>query len=91
MIVDYDVQRLHVLVVRPTTALGRNPGNDFIRVHNIAGFAVDTVRRVQMNLRLPIFAFNHLVNRCGTEVPAGIAILDGAALVADVRVGNDQM
>ena len=38
---------LHSVVVRTTAALGRDPGDDLIRILDVAGFAVNTIGRVQ--------------------------------------------
>src|SRR5437773_1759835 len=41
------VSRLHAIVVWPAATFRWNPSNDLIRVGDVAGFAVDAVRRVQ--------------------------------------------
>src|ERR1700690_1600412 len=39
--------RLHAVVVRAAATLGGYPGDDLVWVGNVAGFAVDAIRRVQ--------------------------------------------
>ena len=41
------LQGLHAVVVRPAAALRRNPGDDLVRVGDVAGLAVHAVRRIQ--------------------------------------------
>src|SRR5216684_5721854 len=43
----------HAVVVRTTTPFRRNPSDDLIRVGNVAGLAMDAVRRVQADA-LPV-------------------------------------
>ena len=41
---------LHAVVVRAAAALGRNPGDDLVWIHDVAGLAVNAVRRIEMDL-----------------------------------------
>src|SRR2546426_2471938 len=83
----------HPIVIRPTATLRRNPGDDLIRVMNVAGFAVHAVRWIQadalsVGLRGVI---NHFINIRWTEVLARAAKFFNAALIANVGVLDDQM
>src|SRR5207249_1026802 len=83
----------HPIVIRPTATLRRNPGDDLIRVMNVAGFAVHAVRWIQadalsVGLRGVI---NHFINIRWTEVLARAAKFFNAALIANVSVLNDQV
>jgi len=44
-----------------------------------------------MQLRFGMFALHHFVNIRRTKMPAGVAVFDGAAVVANVVVGDEQM
>src|ERR1051326_4391660 len=78
----------HAVIVRTATAFGWDPGDDFVGIHDVAGLAMDAVRRVQMNLLAigNVGRFHHLVNIRRAEVLAWIAVLGNAPRVADVRV-----
>lgn len=39
----------HAVVIRAAATLRRNPGDDFVGVHDVAGFAMHTVGRIQMD------------------------------------------
>ena len=41
---------LHPIIIRAAAALRRDPGDDLVGVHDVAGFAVDAVGRVQVDL-----------------------------------------
>ena len=84
---------LHSIVIRSAAALWRHPGDDLVRVRDVAGFAMHTVRWVQADafaIRLRRVV-QHLVNIGRTEVLAGAAEFFYAALVADIRVMNDEV
>ncbi len=49
------LDRSEVLVIRPRTTLGRDPGDDLIRVLDVAGFAVHAVGCID----LQAFAVRH--------------------------------
>src|SRR5437667_5870665 len=38
-------QKSHAIVIRPATALGWHPGNDLVRIHDVAGLAVHAIGR----------------------------------------------
>src|SRR6266849_2416667 len=84
---------LHAVVVRPAAALGWYPSNDLIRVGDVAGFAVNAIRRVQANaLRVGLSGVvNHFVDIGGAEILARVAEFFYAARIADVGVVNDEM
>src|SRR5438094_354302 len=83
----------HPIVIRPTATLRRNPGDDPIRVMNVAGFAVHAVRWIQADaLSVGLGGIiNHFVNIRWAEVLARAAELFNAALIANVGVLDDQM
>src|SRR5881398_2911291 len=83
----------HPIVIRPTATLRRNPGDDLIRVMNVAGFAVHAVRWIQADaLSVGLGGIiNHFVNIRWAEVLARAAELFYAALIANVSVLNDQV
>src|SRR6266404_5037532 len=89
----YGSYRLHAVVVRSAAALGWDPGNDLIRVGDVAGFAVNAIRRVQANaLRVGLSGVvNHFVDIGGAEILARVAEFFYAARIADVGVVNDQV
>src|SRR5215472_3626574 len=83
----------HAVVIRAAATLGRNPGDDLVRVRDVAGLAVDTIGGVQadalaMWLRC---VFDQFIDVGGAKILAGAAIFFCAALVADVGVVNDQV
>ncbi len=83
---------LHSFVVRTAAAFGRDPINDLIRVHYVAGFAVNTVGKIDFQFAPVGFrVVFHFVNRRRTETLTRIAVFFGAARRADVRVENVQM
>src|SRR6266853_4338369 len=84
---------LHAVVVRSAAALGWDPGNDLIRVGDVAGLAVNAIRRVQANaLRVGLSGVvNHFVDIGRAEILARVAEFFYAARIADVGVVNDEM
>src|SRR5882672_1960056 len=85
--------RLHAVVVRSAAALGWDPGNDLIRVGDVAGFAVNAIRRVQANaLRVGLSGVvNHFVDIGRAEILARVTEFFYAPRIADVGVVNDQV
>src|SRR5271165_6819816 len=83
----------HTLVIRPTAALRRHPGDDLVRIHDVAGLAVHTVRRIQVDLQTAwrVGGFDHLIDTGRAEVLARIAEFLHATLIANVRVTDDQV
>src|SRR5580704_13621233 len=83
----------HAVVIRSAATLGRHPGDDLVRIGDVAGLAVHTVRRVQadalsVGLRGVV---DHLVDIGWTEILARAAEFFYAARVADVSIVNDEM
>ena len=81
---------LQVFVVGAAAAFGRDPGDDLVGVQDVAGLAVNAVGGVQVNLLAAVF-LHHFVHGGRAEVLAGVAELDGAAVVADVGVVDQQV
>ena len=83
----------HAVVIRAAATFRWHPGDDLVRVGDVAGFAMDAVRRVQADA----FAvglgcvFDHFINVCGTEILAGAAEFFYALRIADIRIVDDQM
>ena len=69
-----DFRQLHAFVVGATAAFGDDPVDDLVGVGDVAGLAVDAIRGVDLELCAVLFA-GDLVNRRGTEILAGIAVL----------------
>src|SRR5664279_1218921 len=84
---------LHPFVIWTAAALGGDPGDDLVRVHDVAGLAMHAVRSVQMDLQSAgrVRGFDHLVNVGRAKVLAGVAVLFHAALVADVGVVDHEV
>ncbi len=83
----------HPVVIRAAAAFRRHPGDDLVRVGDVAGFAVDAVGRVQADalaVRLGR-VFDHFIDVRGTEILAGAAEFFHAFRVADVGVVDDQV
>src|SRR5437879_5116666 len=65
----------HAIVIRPAAAFGLDPGDDLVRILNVAGLAVYAVRGIQADA----FAIRgrgvveHLVNIGRAEMLAGTA------------------
>src|SRR5580700_11843525 len=83
----------HAFVIWTTAALGWNPGNNFVRIHDVAGFAVHAVRRVEVDFQTAwrILRLNHFVDVGRAEILAGVAELFHATLVADRRIVNHKV
>src|SRR5579863_8800530 len=85
---------LHADVDRAFAALRRHPRNDLIGVRDVARLTVNAIRKVDLQpaLEFAVRRLEHrLVHRCRTKVAARVAVLDRAAVAADVGVGDDQM
>src|ERR1700730_11546829 len=80
---DRLVVRLQILVVGPRAALRGPPGNDLVRILDVAGLAVNAIRRIDLQPPSAGAVRDHLVYACGTEVLARIAVFLGAAGHAD--------
>ncbi len=87
----------HAVVIGTAAALGWNPVDDLVGVHDVAGLAVYAVGEVDLKLlyRLrPAFrrrSLHHLVNRGRAEVLAGVAELFATATVTNIQVRNHQV
>ena len=81
----------HAVVVWTPSALRRHPGDDLVRILNVAGLAVHTVRGIQADALAVGLArvVHHFVDVRRTEILAWAAIFLDAALVANFRVVND--
>src|SRR5437867_2086594 len=77
---------LEKLVTRSPPTLRRDPVDDFVGIHDVAGFAVDTVGGVDLKPQLAGSGVDHFVNRRGAEVLARVSVFLRAARVADVRL-----
>src|SRR6185503_14804774 len=74
--------------LRAAAPLGRGPGDDLIRVHYVAGLAVDAVAGVDLQPQPAPLLRDHFIDRRRAEALARVAVLDGAAVLADRRVGD---
>src|SRR6185437_415689 len=85
--------RLHAVIVRAAAALGRHPGDDLVRISNVAGLAVDAIRRVQADaLAVGLSGVvHHFVNIRRAEILARVAEFLHAASIADIGLVNDQV
>src|SRR5207248_1933871 len=79
---------LQRLVVRPRAAFGRRPGDDVVRVLDVARLAVHAVGGVDLQPPAARAVVHHLVDARRAEALAGIAELACAAARADPRVGH---
>src|SRR5713101_6500342 len=78
--------------MRPAAAFRADPVDDLVGVGNVAGLAVDTVRRVEFeSLAGTIRLVLHLVNGGRAEILARVPVLARASVVADVKVGDLQV
>src|SRR5450432_3970069 len=76
----------HAIIIRPAPTLRRDPGNNLIRVLNVARLAMHAVRGIQAD-PLPIRRrriVEHLINIRRTKMLARAAVLANAARIADV-------
>src|SRR5579859_7492909 len=83
----------HAVVVRAATSFRRHPGDDLVWVLDVAGLAVNAVRRIQADALAVGLArvVYHFVDICGAEILAGAAEFLHTTLVANVSVVNDQV
>src|SRR5713101_9843988 len=63
---------LHSFIIRSAATLGHHPINYLVRVHDVAGLAVDAVGKVDLQFALAAL-FGHFVDRRGTVILAGIS------------------
>jgi hypothetical protein len=77
--------KLKKIVRRSPAALRRNPVDDFVRVHDVAGLAVDAVGGVDLQSEPAVSVVYHFINGGRTKTLTRIAKLDGATRMTDVR------
>src|ERR1700674_1702968 len=73
----------HAFVVGAAAAFGDYPVDDLVGIGDVAGFAVHAVGGVDLKLE-SIFFLHGFVDGGGTKILAGIAVLDGATVGANV-------
>src|SRR5262245_16539091 len=73
---------LHAVVLRPAASFGRHPGDDLIRIHDVAGLAVHAVRRVDLQARRLTGLANDFVDVRRTEPRTGMTVLGSASRAA---------
>ena len=64
--------------------------DDLVGIGDVAGLAVDTVGRVDLQLGLASVA-HHFIHRRGAKILAGIPEFAHAAVPANIRIGDDQV
>jgi hypothetical protein len=80
------------LALALASAFGRNPGDDLVGVHDVAGLAVNAVGGVQHQLlAFAVVAVHHFVDVGRTKTLAGVAEFFGTAAVTNIEVGNNQV
>src|SRR5688572_22742123 len=84
-----------VLVVRPRTAFRRDPGDDFVRVLDVARLAVHAVRGVDLQalagVRGAVGIVDDLVHARRAETRARIVVFGRAARDAYRRIVHDEV
>src|SRR5687767_3162303 len=75
---------LHPVVPRAATAFRWNPCDDLVRIHDVAGLAVNTVRRVDLQPRAAVLTRHDFVNVSGTKPDARMAVFFPAYRVTDL-------
>src|SRR5258708_2714561 len=88
LLVTASADGLQILVVGPRAALRRRPGNDLVWILDVAGLAVDAIRRIDLQPPPAGAVRDHLVHAGGTEVLARIAVFLRAAGYADRGIGH---
>src|SRR5215203_5043862 len=71
--------QLHAVVLRPAAALRRHPGDDLIRIHDVARLAVHAVRCVDLQTRRLTSLADDFVDIGRTEACARVAVLRTAS------------
>src|SRR2546425_9717756 len=84
-------RRLELHVLGAAAPLGRDPGDDLVWIHDVAGLAVHAIAGVDLQAAPAPFLRYHLVDRRGAEALARVGELLGAAGLADARVGDLQV
>src|SRR5579862_715443 len=85
--------RSHAIVIRTAAAFWGDPGDDLVRVGDVAGLAVHAIRRVQADaLSIGLGGIvHHFVYVGWAEILARVAKFLYASRVANVGVVNDQV
>src|SRR5262245_52305277 len=82
---------LQQIVSGSTTALGCDPIDNLVGIHDVAGFAVNTVGGVNLQTLSSITRFRHFINSGRAKELARITIFIGAARMAYIGLNDDQM
>ena len=83
---------LQLLILRTATALGRNPGDDLVGIHDVAGLAVEAVREVEEgNFATAVGRRLRLVDAGRAEMETGVPVLLGAARDTGLRIDDQQV
>src|SRR5258706_2647451 len=78
-------------VLRAAAPLRGDPGDDLVRVGDVARLAVDAVAGVDLQPPSAPLLRHHLVHRRRAEPLARVAVLRGTARLADRRIGHVQV
>src|ERR1041384_887608 len=65
---------LHVLVIRPAAAFGRDPVDDLVRVHDVARLAVDALGEVDLQTTPLRARINHFIDGRRAETLTRVAV-----------------
>ena len=82
---------LHILIVRAVASFGSDPVDDLIGVHDVAGFAVNAVGKIDLQLHLTALFANNLIDRGWTKMLARITEFVGAAVITDIQIPDVQV
>src|SRR5438128_2741787 len=82
---------LHPFIVRTAASFRSHPVNNLIGVHDVAGFAVNAVREVDLQMTIGVTVASHFVDRGRTEALTGIAVLFRTPSRAHVRIKHVQV
>src|SRR6185437_5288330 len=81
---------LEILIIRTRATFGRHPGDDLVRVLDVAGLAVHAVGGIDLQA-LAGAVVDDLVDAGGAEAGARVAVFGGAPVDADAGVGHVQV
>ena len=84
---------LQVFIVGTFATLRYDPADDLVRIGDVAGLAMDTVRWCQLKFGFPlaIGIVHHLVHLSRAKMLTRVAVFFGALVVTDVSVSYYQM
>ena len=83
---------LEPVVMGAAAPFGRNARDDLVGIGDITGLAVNAIRGIDLQVCTgAIRIVFHLVYRGRTEILAGIAVLNRAAMVTNIKVRNLQV